>query len=445
MFMRKARFCFLIFGVLTLVLSIGSGTIPSQATGTIAGDITIAVTSFQNNSNSSLINVGNGAADLLIGKLVESGFNVVERTEIDSILLERDLNPAIPSDITKASLYAGADLLLRGSINRLDISKTKVSLGFLTVSGANVSINLSFRLISPYTTQVMAGDTVEAEGSGQTGFSFDIGQLINMSSSAISNVCMGPAGVLRSDRSTYYQGQSPNFGFRDTIPGSWRELRITGPSCPGWSCWLGWQFSNQGTCACCAIWSWTSPSLSPGTYTAREWTTGATTTFTVTAGTGPPGLMSEFTVGTKQFMDTIAGQVLEKGLDKVVTKLSAILPQIASQIISQREAYQGEEKEGPSEALKCTVLDVEDSTVLIGGINGTCGKKAGVKKNDLFSVYTAKQVIDPNSGELIEVIPLEDQPKGTIIVTQVFDSVSRAQKIGTFNIQQGDLVVRKEG
>lgn len=442
MYIKKARFCFLIIGMLTLVFGIGSGTISSQATGTIAGDITIAVTSFENNSNSSLINVGNGAADLLIGKLVEGGFNVVERTEIDSILLERNLNPAIPSDITEASLYAGADLLLRGSINSLDIVKTKVSLGFLTVSGAEVSTNLSFRLISPYTTEVMAVDSVEAKGSGQTGFSFDVGKLINMSSSAISNVCMGPVGALRSDRNTYYQGQSLTFGFRDAIPGSWRELRITGPSCPGWSCWLGWQLSNQGACACCAIWSWTSPSLSPGTYTAREWTTGATTTFTVAVGTGPPGLISEFTVGTKQFMDTIAGQVLDEGLDKVVTKLSAILPQITPQIISQREAYQGEE---PSETLKCKVLDVENSTVLIGGINGTCGEKAGVKENDLFSVYTAKQVIDPNSGELIEVIPLEDQPKGTIIVTQVFDSVSRAQKIGSFNIQQGDLVVRKEG
>lgn len=83
----------------------------------------------------------------------------------------------------------------------------------------------------------------------------------------------------------------------------------------------------------------------------------------------------------------------------------------------------------------------EDGTIVID-----LGREDGVEQYDVFEVYDAVEVHDPSTGELIEVIPATEEPKGEIIVSRVEERVSLANKIGPdFPIEIGDLVIRKEG
>ena len=163
------------------------------------------------------------------------------------------------------------------------------------------------------------------------------------------------------------------------------------------------------------------------------------TTFTVVAGGTRPAWMSEITVGTEQFRETIVGQAVDEALDKLVVEIGDVLRRIEPQILAQRAAAAQPQLEAQ---LKGRVVDIwEDGTIVIG-----LGREDGVDQYDIFEVYDAVVIHDPNTGELIEVIPATDTPKGEIIVSRVENRVSLASKVGSdFQVNIGDLVTRKEG
>lgn len=444
---KKVKYFSLLIGLLCLIFFLGANVFYSEAATSTVGNLRIAVVSFEDRSGSGLANVGDGVANRLVGELVNQGFTVLERQELESILAERNLNPAISDNLAQAGLIMGADALIGGAVTKINISETRVSLGFIKVSDATVTIEASFRIISPYTSQIMATGSVTAQDSGQTNFTLNIGRLTNTLTQARTSVCTG--GFL-TDKNSYYQGEVINFGYRDFSPMNWFRVRI--PS-------VGWVSSPSSSSlpAPCVTWTYSTPPLSPGTYTARlqkwvggSWTTVLSRNFSINLGSAPPTWVNEITVGTKQFADTIVGKVMDQAMNQMTEILSTKLAQVGPQLLDQREAYTGgEEKpsqEEATEGLKCRVLNVDGNTIYIGnaGEGKACGQDAGVKVDDIFLVYTAKQIVDPNTGQLIELVPLEDQPKGKIIVTNVYQNAARAQKIGQFAINLNDLAIRKE-
>lgn len=437
---RMTRFTLL--GAILLALMgafIGAGhgwAVPSQS------QLVIAVARFDDRSGSGLANVGEGVADLLTDKLVNAGYRVVERAEIESILLERGLNPLVMGDLAQAAQIVGADLLLIGSVSRVDIQETSVSLGFVTVSGATVTVGLSIRAVSVYTSEVMGATSVEAEAEGQIGLSINIGWLITPGWR--TNVC---TGGFRTDKSSYYQGEVINIGYLDPSPALPNQFNVW-PSGPGLP--LGFNLGPKSSSfpyPSCITWTWNpSPPLSPGTYTLNLYDNWgppwdplrATTTFTAMTGTAPPAWVSEITVGTEQFEGTIVGQAVDAALDELVGKIGNILLQIEPQILAQRaEAAQPE----PEERLKGQVVQIlEDGAIVID-----LGRAEGVQKYDVFEVFDTVEILDPDTGELIEVIKATEVPKGEIIVGRVEERVSVADKIGQdFQAEIGDLVIRKE-
>jgi hypothetical protein len=434
------------FALLGMVLlALLTGAFIGQDRGLAAqgspSQLVIAVARFDDRSNSGLANVGEGVADLLVEKLVNAGYRVVERQEIESILLERGLNPMLTSDLAQAAQLVGADVLLVGSVTKVNIQETTISLGFFTVSGATVTVGLSIRAVSVYTTEIMGATSVEAQAEGETGFSLNIGQLISTLSGWRANVCTG--GFL-TDKGSYVQGEIVNFGYLDPVPPN--TYRIIVKDSLGTTVWVS-SWGGSAPANPCVTWSWDQRDLwwnpvPPGSYTAELWlgvaTLIAVRSFTITVGT-PPSWMSEITVGTEQFRETIVGQAVDEALDKLVVEIGAILQRIEPLILAQRaQAAQPQ----PEERLKGRVVDIwEDGTIVID-----LGREDGVEQYDVFEVYDAVEVHDPNTGELIEVVPATDTPKGEIVVSRVEERVSLASKIGPdFPINIGDLVIRKEG
>jgi len=434
---RKIRLSILGMAVLTLL--IGVLFLPALAQGSLS-QLVLAVARFDDRSGSGLANVGDGVADLLVERLVNAGYRVVERQEIDSILAERGLNPLITGDLAEAARIVGADLLLVGSATKVDIQESTISLGFFTVSGATVTVGISIRAVDVYTTEIVGASSVEAQAEGQTGFSLNIGQLLGTLSSWRANVCTG--GFL-SDKASYVQGEIVNFGYKDPAPS--HTYRVMVKDSLGTLIWVSsWAWSSPASP--CVTFSWDQKDtfgnpVPPGSYTAELWlgvsSMVATRPFTVTAGT-PPAWMSEITVGTEQFMGTVVGQAVDKALDELLTKIGEMIGRVEAQVLAER-AQAGEP--GPSGVLKARVVDVwADGTIVID-----IGNEDGVSRYEIFEVYAAVEVRDPATGELIEVIPATDTPKGEMIVTRVEERVSLGNAIGAdFPVSIGDLVVRKE-
>ncbi|RLE36560.1 hypothetical protein DRJ24_00275, partial [Candidatus Acetothermia bacterium] len=109
-----------IVGMTVFALLLGVLFLPALAQGS-PSELVIAVARFDDRSGSGLANVGGGVADLLVERLVNAGYRVVEREESDSILAERGLNPLLTGDLAEAARLVGADLLLIGSVTKVDI------------------------------------------------------------------------------------------------------------------------------------------------------------------------------------------------------------------------------------------------------------------------------------------------------------------------------------
>jgi len=239
------------------------------------------------------------------------------------------------------------------------------------------------------------------------------------------------------------QGETVNLGYHDPSPP--KTYRVMVKDSVGTLIWVSpWAGSTPANP--CVTFSWDQRDtfgnpVSPGNYTAELWlgvsSMVATRSFSVTAGT-PPAWVNEITVGTEQFMGTVVGQAVDKALNDLLSEIEGIIARVEAQVLAERSEAAGSQ---PSAKLKGRVVDVwADGTIVID-----IGRSDGVGQYEIFEVYAAAEIRDPSTGELIEVIPATDAPKGEMIVTRVEERVSLGNAIGAnFPVSIGDLVVRKE-
>jgi hypothetical protein len=442
---REMRLMLLGAVILSLLVVAHAGSDLGLAQGS-PSQLVLAVARFDDRSNSGLANVGEGVADLLIERLVNAGYRVVERQEIEAILLERGLNPLLTGDMAQAARLVGADVLLIGSVTKVNIQESSFTLGFLTISGAKVTVDLSIRAVSVYTTEIMGATSVEAEAEGQTGFSLNLGQLLSTLSGWRANVCTG--GFL-SDKASYVQGEIVNFGYAPAAVGNY-AVSVYDATGTNWIWGASYFNPNPGGCVTFSwdgreFW-WPRNLVPPGTYRAYlcnnlscspgDPTLISSRSFTIVVGV-PPSWLSEITVGTEEFSGTIVGQAVDAALDKLVVEIGSILQRIEPQVLAQRAQATQPQPEGQ---LKGRVIEIwADGTIVLD-----LGREQGVKQYDVFEVFDAVEVHDPATGAVIEVIPASETPKGEIVVSRVEEKVSLANKVGPdFPIKIGDLVVRK--
>jgi len=399
-------------------------------------DIKVAVARFDDRSGSALINVGQGVADELIGRLVQSGVHVLERSDLEAVMQERGLNPAIQSDLVTAGQLLGADLLVVGSVTKANVQQQAVSLGFFSASSASVDIAMSARLVNVYTSEIVDAVSAEGSASGSTGFSINIGKILAGNQPATANVC---SGGLQSDKPYYYTGETVHFGYKNTGMPGWFGLEIDTIGGAFVKMLDSNQFINTGACG---EWFWDQSGpggmqLSPGLYIAKLWNGTSyisTVNFQIRPGAGPVTPLSEITVGSGQFDETIVGKATNSALDQLVSQLISGMENAAPSVIATRSKSAATKAPGvvPREGQVAAILS--DGRIAIN-----IGAGAGVHKGDFFQVLdTANLVSDPVTGEILsyDVVGV----KGEIVVTDVRDRVSYAVRTSDFDLLVGDIV-----
>ena len=405
-----------------------------QTTSALA-HIKIAVARFEDRSGSALINVGQGVADELIGHLVRSGVHVLERSELEAVMQERGLNPAIQSDLITAGQLLGADLLVVGSVTKANVQQQAVSLGFFSASSASVNIAMSARLVNVYTSEIIDAVSAEGSASGSTGFSINIGKILAGTQPTGANVCVGG---LRSDKSYYYVGETIHLGYRNAGAAGWFGVEIDTIGGAFIKMLDSNQFINNGACG---EWFWDQRGpggvqLSPGLYIAKLWdgmSYVATINFQIRPGTGPVTPLSEITVGSGQFDETIVGKATNSALDQLVSRLINSMENAAPAILAARSAS------GAAQAPMTAPRAAQVAAILSDGrIAINIGTDAGIHKGDFFQVLdTVNLVSDPVTGEILsyDVIGV----KGEIVITDVRDRVSYAVRTSDFDPTIGDI------
>lgn len=418
----------------TLIATIAVPISPSSAAR--LADLKVAVARFEDRSGSGFKNVGEGVADELTERLVNtSGVRVLERGELEAVMREHSLNPARTQDLAAAGQILGADLLVVGSVTKVNVQQAAFSLGFFRISSATVEVAMSARLVNVYTSEIMQAVSVAGSEEGATGFSVDIGKIVSLSQPASASVC---TGGLRTDKPYYYTGETVHIGYLNPGVPAWYGVEIyTGGGT--FLKWLGWQFINTGGCG---EWFWdqrdaSNVQMSPGTYTAKLWdgiSYIAVVNFQIKPGGGPvTPLIDEITVGSGQFDETIVGRATNNALNQLVARLIQGMEEVAPMVLATREAL-------PLEAMAPIPGEGQIAAIFPDGrIAINIGASTGVRKGDFFQVLdTMNLVIDPATGEILAYDVLG--VKGEIVIVEVRDRVSYGVKTTDFNPLVGDIV-----
>jgi len=411
-------------------------TLSSVATETLS-PFKIAVARFDDTSGSSFVNVGEGVTDKLIERLVAAGVRVLERSELEAILQEHSLNPALSGDVALAGQMLGADLMIVGSVTDVDVQQVSFSIGFLSMNSAAVDVYLSARLVSVATSEIVSTFSAEGHDEGSTGFSIDIGQILGYLQSASPPAC---APGFLTDEPSYGMGESVALSYQNPGASAWFGVEIyttTGTFLK----WLGWEFVDTGMCA---NWIWNQKNaadvqMSPGIYTAKLWD-GASYIATVDLQI-LPGLglimpsVDEITVGTQQFSDTVVGAALDQALDHLTSTIIVEMEQAAPLLLAQQAALPEEPLTiGSEQPIGQVAAILPDGRLAINA-----GASDGVTRGDFFEVLeTANVVVDPQTQEILAYDVLS--VRGEAVITEIRDLVSYAVPTSEFTAQIGDIV-----
>lgn len=413
---------------------------PSPSSLSPLSDLKVAVARFEDRSGSGFINVGEGVADELIGRLVTSGVRVLERSELEAVLQERGLNPSLTENLAAAGQILGADLLIVGSVTKVDVKQSSFSLGFFSVSSAAVEISMSARLVSVYTSEILRAVEAQGKEEGSTGFSVDVGKIVALAQPLATSVC---AGGLQTDKPSYYAGETVHVGYRNPGAPGWLGVEVyTGGGT--FVRWLGWQFTTTGGCG---EWFWDqrdvgNVQMSPGMYTVKLWDGTsyiAQASLLIKPGSGSAiPLVNEITVGSGQFDETIVGKATNAAVNQLVTRLIQGMEEVAPSLIAARSSAAASASVGAASRPAATEGEVAD-VLPDGRVVINVGASRGVSVRDFFQVLTTANVIrNPATGELLAYDVLG--VKGEIVIVEVRDRASYGVRTTPFDVRVGDIV-----
>ena len=135
----------------------------------------IAVVNFEDKARYGH-NIGQGIADMLVTKLVESNqYLVVERNELDAILKEQGLGQSglvTQQSAAKVGQLLGVEMIVTGSVSEFGEKKSKVGGGIGSLGGFNIGVatktarvGVDIRLVNTSTGEIIAAKSAEGEDS----------------------------------------------------------------------------------------------------------------------------------------------------------------------------------------------------------------------------------------------------------------------------------------
>jgi hypothetical protein len=399
------------------------------------GQFKVVISPFTDLTQSGFLNLGVGVADKLAARLLGAGVRVLERDDLESIMQERRLNPDLDADLAMAGRLLGADALIAGSVTNVHVVESSLQLGFLSLSGAEATVDLSARLLDVASSQVL--DTVAASGQdeGTTGFSVDLGGFLAMLQSETPDIC---GGGLQTVRSWYNVGESVPIAYHNATAPEWFSIEIS-TSVGSFVKWLGWQYVDAGACG---VWYWDQQNvsgiqMSPGVYTAKIWDGTAyiaEVSFQIRPGislTIPP--VTEISVGTDEFENTVVGGALNRAADNLTSGLLESLILSSTALAMEREPmlFSGSSP---------TTREGQIAAVLPDGrIAINIGATSGIAVEDELAVLeVANLVVDPQTQKILSYDTLS--VRGDLVIIEVRDRVSFGLPLSEFEPEVGDVV-----
>lgn len=399
------------------------------------GSLKVVVAAFEDLTSSGFLNMGSGIADKVSTRLAGSGVRVLERADLESIMQQSGLNPERIEDLAEAGRLVGADALITGRVTDVHVVESSLQLGFLSFSGAEVDIALSAHLIDTLSSRTVASVSGAGRDDGTTGFSVDLGGLLSFLSSDASDIC---GGGLQTTRSWYNASESVPFAYHNAGASQWFSIEVV-TSVGAFVKWLGWQYVETDGCG---VWYWdqrdaAGTQMNAGVYAAKVWDGTAYVAevgFQIRPGislTVPP--VTELTVGTSAFEETVVGGALNHAADDLTTGLLNALQDASSSLTASRGTdLLGTAAPQTPEGQVAAVLP--DGRVAIN-----IGASSGVAVGDVFQVVEASNlVIDPQTLKILSYDTLSI--RGTLEIVEVRDRVSFAVLQADFEPIIGDVV-----
>ena len=398
-------------------------------------NLKVAVARFEDRSSSGFLNVGEGVADALVKRLVESGVRVLERGELEAVMQERGLNPLLTTDLATAGQNLGADLLVVGTVNKVNVQQASFSVGLFSFSSASVETDISARLVNVYTTEIEKVVSAAGKEEGATGFSVGTGKILSLSPSASADAC---AGGLRTNKPYYVVGETVHIGYLNPKAPAWYTVEIDTLS-GGFIKWLDWQHITPGGCG---RWMWDqrdmwNAQMSPGMYTVKLWDGTSyigTVNFQIKLGGGlTPLPFDEITVGSHRFAGTIVGKATDSALNELVSELIRAMEAVAPKVIAAKGALPVAGPEFVPKTGQIAAI-LADGRVVINR-----GTSSGVSKGDFFEVLDTRNLVtDPASGMILSYDVLG--VKGELVIVEVRDRISYGLRTSDFVPLVGDVV-----
>lgn len=390
----------------------------------------VAVTEFVDRSRARVDNLGPGLAAKLADRLVDGGVRVVGLGEIDSFLLEGGLDPASVVDLSFAARQLGADLVVRGVIERLSVNSASLGILFLTLTSSETRVETSAELIDPSIGDVSAAVRAEGVGRDPGRLSIDFGSLAPLDPTG--DVC---SGGLRVERDVVADGSLVSVGYRNDGDSDWYGLEVTAVD-GTFLRWLGWRFIDGGACE---TWLWNLRDalglpVPSGVYVigirrAEGPVASVTVQVRPTVSLVLPSL-DVVTVGTQEFDAGGIGLAVDDAIAKLA---AALLPGIFAHGVSRSAAA----SEGTAAALLAQVAAVLPDgtlTVNVGGFHG-------VAVGDRFEILAVDDLVfHPETLEIASYHVTDS--KGWAEVVEVRDRASTAVRLGEFEPSVGDLARR---
>ncbi|MCS7240319.1 MAG: hypothetical protein NZ651_03625 [Candidatus Bipolaricaulota bacterium] len=281
----------------------------------------VAVAPALDRFGSGLANLEFGLAEMLETKLREAGYSVIPARALESWRLSqggllRDVNTwkAAAADL-------GASYLILPVLETLSGASFSLTLGPLVLEAVSTSCTMHAALWDPRGNEEIARFSASATGQGQLVPSFRFFLSIPW------DVC---APALRTNKSTYLQGEPVLIGYRDPNPPHSFYLIIRSLMDPTLF-WVSGVLTSSES-APCVRWGWDqvcdARQAQPGEYVAELYQTPATllasVAFTIEAGFPAWGL--ELRLGTPEFGTTAWYQALSAALNTLVSQILQLLP-----------------------------------------------------------------------------------------------------------------------
>ena len=402
--------------------------------------VRIVVAAFEDLTDSGFISVGEGTADALSERLAKSGVRVLDRAELESVMQTREYDPSSIADLSAAARELNADLVVRGTVENLQMTRASLFLGFFRVSSASVDVRVTAELIDPVSQRVMTSLAVQGANEGSTGFSVDLDVILGLSDT-VGDCLPG----FRSAQTWYSLGEPVSLRFMNHGAPVWYGVEIHS-STDTFIRWLGWKFIGTNECG---AWHWDQrdslgSQLGPGIYFAKLWDGTSfidSVSFQIRPGVSVDDpSVDEITFGHAAFDETIVGTALSDAVDQLS---GSLLPAIYSAPI--RTAEEGERSADlmamapTAEAEWVGPLGQIASILPDGRIAINLGAADGIARGDFFEVIEASNVVvDPQSLDILSYD--EIAYKGEVVVTEIRDRVSYCVPTVDFSPAIGDIV-----